>query len=47
MSLGRLLEKQGKKEEARRMLQEIYEWFTEGYETVDLQQAKARLEELN
>ena len=46
-SLSRLLEKQGKKEEARRMLAEIYGWFTEGFDTADLKGAKALLEELS
>jgi predicted ATPase len=47
MSLSRLWQRQGKKEEARRMLVEIYNWFTEGFETKDLQEARALLEELN
>jgi len=46
-SLGRLLQKQGKKEEARGVLAEIYGWFTEGFDTADLQEAKALLEELS
>jgi class 3 adenylate cyclase/tetratricopeptide (TPR) repeat protein len=46
MSLSRLWQQQGKKEEARRMLAEIYGWFTEGFDTRDLQEAKALLEEL-
>jgi len=46
MSLSRLWQKQGKKEEARQMLAEIYGWFTEGFDTADLQEAKALLEEL-
>jgi predicted ATPase len=46
MSLSRLWQKQGKKEEARRMLAEIYGWFTEGFDTKDLQEAKALLEGL-
>jgi hypothetical protein len=46
-SLSRLLRKQGKKDEARRMLAEIYGWFTEGFETADLRDAKALLEELS
>jgi class 3 adenylate cyclase/tetratricopeptide (TPR) repeat protein len=45
MSLTRLWQKQGKKEEARRMLAEIYGWFTEGFDTRDLKEAKALLEE--
>ena len=47
MSLSRLLQKKGKKEEARRMLAEIYGWFTEGFDTADLKEAKALLEELS
>jgi len=46
MSLSRLWQQQGKKEEARRRLAEIYNWFTEGFDTVDLQEAKAFLAEL-
>jgi hypothetical protein len=46
MSLTRLWQHQGKKEEARRLLAEIYRWFTEGFDTKDLQEAKALLEEL-
>jgi len=43
MSLSRLKQKQGRKEEARRMLTEIYSWFTEGFEFPDLKDAKALL----
>ncbi len=46
MSLARLLSKQGKRDEARAMLAEIYNWFTEGFDTADLKDAKALLEEL-
>jgi predicted ATPase len=46
MSLSRLRQDQGKKEEARHMLAEIYGWFTEGFDTKDLQEAKALLDEL-
>jgi len=46
MSLSRLWQQQGRQEEARQMLAEIYSWFTEGFDTVDLQEAKALLEEL-
>ncbi len=46
MSLSRLWQSQGKKDEARQMLAEIYGWFTEGFDTKDLQEAKALLEEL-
>jgi len=45
-NLARLWQQQGKKEEAQRMLAEIYGWFTEGFDTKDLQEAKALLEEL-
>jgi predicted ATPase len=46
MSLARLWKSQGKQAEARKMLAEIYNWFTEGFDTADLQEAKALLEEL-
>ncbi len=46
-SLSRLWQKQGKKDEARRMLAEIYGWFTKGFDTADLKKAKALLEELS
>jgi predicted ATPase len=46
MSLSRLWHQQGKQREAYRMLSEIYGWFTEGFDTKDLQEAKALLEEL-
>src|SRR5271163_1010003 len=45
-SLARLLDKQGKRDEARAMLAEIYNWFTEGLDTADLKDAKALLDEL-
>jgi TOMM system kinase/cyclase fusion protein len=45
MSLSRLWQQQGKKDEARQMLAEIYHWFTEGFDTKDLQEAKALLDE--
>jgi predicted ATPase len=47
MSLARLLAKQGKCDEARAMLAEIYGWFTEGLDTADLKDARALLDELN
>jgi predicted ATPase len=47
MSLSRLWQHQGKKTEARRLLAEIYDWFTEGFDTPDLLEAKALLEELS
>jgi predicted ATPase len=46
MSLGRLWQQQGRRVEANRMLAGIYNWFTEGFETPDLQEAKALLEAL-
>ena len=46
MSLARLWQKQGKKVEARQLLAEIYGWFTEGFDTADLQEARALLAEL-
>ena len=45
-SLARLWQQQGKRAEARHLLAEIYGWFTEGFDTKDLQEAKALLEEL-
>ena len=46
-SLARLLAKQGPRDQARTMLAEIYNWFTEGFDTADLKNAKALLDELN
>jgi predicted ATPase len=46
MSLSRLWQQQGQRVEARQLLAEIYGWFTEGFDTADLQEAKALLEEL-
>ena len=46
MSLSRRWQQQGRREEAHRLLAEIYAWFTEGFETPDLQEAKALLEAL-
>ena len=46
MSLARLLASQGRREEARRMVADIYGWFTEGFDTADLKDAKALLDEL-
>jgi predicted ATPase len=45
-SLSRLWQQQGKRAEAHHLLAEIYDWFTEGFDTPDLQEAKALLEEL-
>jgi predicted ATPase len=47
MSLARLLAEQGRRDEARVMLADIYSWFTEGFDTRDLKDAKALLEELS
>ncbi len=46
-SLARLWQTQGKREEARQMLAEIYGWFTEGFDTPDLTEAKALIDELS
>jgi predicted ATPase len=46
MSLSRLWQQQGKRAEARALLAPIYGWFTEGFDTVDLQEARALLEAL-
>ena len=46
MSLSRLWQEQGKRVAARELLAPIYGWFTEGFDTPDLQDAKALLEEL-
>ena len=45
-SLARLLDKLGKRAQARVMLADIYNWFTEGFDTADLKDAKALLDEL-
>jgi predicted ATPase len=46
-SLARLWQQQGKQDQARRVLADIYGWFTEGFDTVDLQQAQVLLQELS
>ncbi|MFQ5592502.1 MAG: hypothetical protein ACE5HE_15200, partial [Phycisphaerae bacterium] len=46
-SLARLWQKQGKKDEARKLMSEIYGWFTEGFDTAPLKEAKALFEELS
>jgi predicted ATPase len=46
-SLARLLAKQDRRDEARTKLSEIYNWFTEGFDTADLKDAKALLDELS
>jgi len=44
MSLARLLDSQGRREEARTILAAIYNWFTEGFDTADLKDAKSLLD---
>jgi len=46
MSLSRLWQRQGKRTEAQNLLAKVYGWFTEGFDTADLKQAKILLEEL-
>ena len=46
VSLGRLWRHQGKRHESRALLTEIYSWFSEGFDTADLKEAKALLENL-
>jgi len=46
MSLARLWQQQGKRPEAHQLLAEIYGWFTEGFDTPDLKEAKTLLAEL-
>jgi predicted ATPase len=46
MSLSRLWRDQGKVQQARELLAPVYGWFTEGFDTRDLKEAKALLEEL-
>jgi hypothetical protein len=46
MSLARLWQQQGKRDAARDLLAPIYGWFTEGFNTADLQEAKVLLDEL-
>jgi predicted ATPase len=47
MSLSRLWHQQGKQTEARALLAPIYGWFTEGFDTADLQEARGLLEQLS
>jgi len=46
-SMARFWRDQGKRDEARGLLAPIYGWFTEGFDTLDLKEAKALLDELN
>ena len=47
MSMARLWRDQGKREEARELLAPVYGWFTEGFDTLDLKEAKKLLDELS
>jgi predicted ATPase len=47
MSMARLWRDQGKRDEARDLLAPFYGWFTEGFDTRDLKEAKALLDELH
>ena len=46
MSMARLWRDQGKRNEARELLAPVYGWFTEGFDTLDLKEAKTLLDEL-
>jgi len=46
MSMARLLRAQGKRSAARELLSPIYDWFTQGFDTLDLREAKTLLDEL-
>jgi predicted ATPase len=46
MSMARLWRDQGKRQQAHDLLAPVYGWFTEGFDTLDLKQAKALLEQL-
>ena len=46
-SLARLWQSQGKTQEARDLLAPVYDWFTEGFDTADLKDAKALLDQLS
>jgi len=46
ISLARLLRDTGRREQGRKQLAEIYNWFTEGFDTADLKEGKALLDEL-
>jgi predicted ATPase len=45
--MARLWRDQGKRNEARELLAPVYGWFTEGFDTLDLKEAKTLLEELS
>jgi predicted ATPase len=46
MSMARLWRDQGKRNQARDLLATVYDWFTEGFDTLDLKKARALLQEL-
>ena len=46
-SLARLWQQQGKRQEAHDLLAPVYDWFTEGFDTADLQDAKALLDDVS
>jgi predicted ATPase len=46
MNMARLWRDQGKRDEARNLLAPVYGWFTEGFDTLDLKEAKVLLDEL-
>jgi predicted ATPase len=46
MSMARLSRDEGKPQQARELLAQVYGWFTEGFDTLDLKEAKALLDEL-
>jgi predicted ATPase len=47
MSMARLWRDQGKRQQARNLLAPVYGWFTEGFDTLDLKEAKTLLDELH
>jgi predicted ATPase len=47
ISLGQLWKQQGRGDDALRLLQGVYNWFTEGFETADLREAKGLIEKLS
>jgi predicted ATPase len=47
VSLSPLWQRRGRREDAHQLLAQIYGWFTEGFDTADLQEAKTLLEELS
>jgi len=47
MNVGQLWRDQGKRDEAREVLAPVYSWFTEGFDTLDLREAKTLLDQLS